>query len=82
MADETLQESSDLYAYQREELLRLLKDLSSRHEGLSTRGEMLLTAEEIPRILERIRQRHHFSRKERHALSEAGFDMHNLFPDA
>lgn len=80
MSDETVQDQ-DIYAYQREELMRLLIGLSARHEGLSTRGETLLSAEEIPRIIERIRQRHHFSRKERHALTEAGFDMQHLYPE-
>ena len=70
----------DIYSFQREELLELLRSLSSRHEPLSVHGNILLWADDIPRVLEKMKNRNHFSRKERHALTEAGFNLELMYP--
>ena len=80
MPDTPIEEKEDIYAYQRSELLELLKSLASRHDPLVANGQKLLWPDEIYVILQKINQKHHFSRKERHALIEAGFDLNQLFP--
>jgi hypothetical protein len=70
----------DTYFYQREELLSFLKSLAARHEPLVVHEDILLRPDDIYRLLEKIRNRHHFSRKERHALSEAGFNLNQIYP--
>ena len=75
-----LETSDDIYFYQREELAGLLKSLANRHEPLMINGEVALFADEIYRVLEKINQKHHFSRKERHALTEAGFNLEQIHP--
>ena len=70
----------DIYGFQRDELLDLLRSLSSRHEPLVIHGNIMLWADDIPRVLEKIKNRNHFSRKERHALMEAGFNLDLLYP--
>ncbi len=78
MKDEVVQ---DLYAYQREELIRMLTGLSSGHEHLTVNGEITLWADQIPKVIEKIRQKQHFSRRERQALIAAGFDLDKLYPE-
>ncbi len=70
----------DIYAYQRSELLDLLKTLADRHEPLVANGEILLRPDDVYVILQKIHNHNHFSRKEKHALTEAGFNLPKLFP--
>ena len=75
-----LETSEDIYVYQREELLELLRTLASRHEPLVINGEIMLRPDDIYRVLEKLHNRSHFSRKERHALTEAGFNLEQIYP--
>ena len=70
----------DIYAYQRSELLDLLKSLASRHAPLIANGEIVLCPDDVYVVLQKINNRHHFSRREKHALTEAGFNLSQLFP--
>jgi hypothetical protein len=72
--------SEDIYAAQRDELMKLLKRLSAAHEPLVVHGRPALVADEVMGVLTKIRRDFGFSRKERMALTEAGFDLENLFP--
>ena len=73
-------EKEDLYAYQRSELIDLLKSLANRHQPLVVNGQTLLVADDVYVVMQKINQKHHFSRKEKHALIEAGFDIEQVFP--
>lgn len=70
----------DTYAYQREELLLLLRRLSKTNEPLVIHGAVHLSSDDATRLLHKIRQGSHFSERERRALIEAGFDVQALFP--
>ncbi len=70
----------DIYAAQREELLALLKGLSRRNEPLVVHGKARLTADDLARVLQKLRHGFGFSRTERSALTDAGFDLDELFP--
>lgn len=72
--------AEDIYAAQRDELLTLLSRLSSSNEPLTVHGNALLTPDEMSIIIVKIKNKHHFSRKERAGLIEAGFDVDHLFP--
>ena len=74
------QQIEDLYSYQRAELFELLLSLSGRHEPLVVNGEILLRPDDIPRTLEKMRNLNHFSRREKHALTEAGFSVELMYP--
>lgn len=71
----------DLYAAQREELLTLLTRLFRGNEPLRVHEVTRLTPDDIARVLSKIRQGYGFSRTERAALTDAGFDLDRLFPD-
>lgn len=75
------EENEDIYASQREELLTRLKTLSAAHAPLVVHGAPVLAADEVTGILTKIRRDFGFSRKERAALTDAGFDLDNLFPN-
>ncbi len=70
----------DTYAYQREELMALLRRLSRDNEPLVVHGQARLSSDEATRILHKIRQGYAFSRRERAALAEAVFDLDRVFP--
>ncbi|MBL8023523.1 MAG: hypothetical protein JNK54_04470 [Elusimicrobia bacterium] len=70
----------DTYAYQREELLSLLRRLSKTNEPLLIHGVPCLTSDDAARLLHKTRQGTSFSDRERRVLTEAGFDLHNIFP--
>ena len=70
----------DIYYSQREELKGLLQSLASSHESLIVRDEVLLRPDDIHRLLEKLKNQNHLSRKERHAVTEAGFDLSQIYP--
>ncbi len=70
----------DLYAYQREELLSRLQRLFDDHAPWVVHGRALLDPDDIARLRQKIRQGYGFSRRERTALTEAGFQIDALFP--
>lgn len=72
----------DVYAAQREELLALLQRMKRGGEPLVVHGEARLTADEAAVVLQKLSRRAGFSRKERAALSDAGFDLQRLYPGA
>lgn len=71
---------ADLYAYQRDELLSRLQKLFDDHAPWVVHGQALLDPDDIARLRQKIRQGHGFSRRERTALTEAGFRVDALFP--
>lgn len=71
----------DVYAAQREELMSTLIGLSRRNEPLRVHEKNRLTPDDIVRVLQKIRHGYGFSRTERTALTDAGFDLERLFPD-
>jgi hypothetical protein len=71
----------ETYAAQREELVQLLTARVRTNEILRTQGGMVLTSDEMGIILMKIKNDHPFSRKERAALTEAGFNLQWLYPD-
>lgn len=75
-----MEETADLYAYQREELLSHLKQLFDAHAPWVVHGRALLDPDDIARLRQKIRQGYGFSRRERAALTEAGFHVDALFP--
>ena len=70
----------DIYFYQREELKGLLQSLADSHESLVVRDEILLRPDDIHRLLEKLKNQNHLSRKERHAVAEAGFNLSQIYP--
>jgi TFIIF-interacting CTD phosphatase-like protein len=70
----------DVYAAQRAELLVLLKDLFDRHESLRVHEKTRLNPDDIASVLQKIKNGHHFSRRESGALVDAGFRLDKLFP--
>jgi hypothetical protein len=70
----------DTYAYQREELFSLLRRLSKTNEPLLIHGERRLSPDDAARLLHKMRQGTHFSDRERLVLTEAGFNLRELFP--
>ena len=79
--DEPRSLRDETYSAQREELLELLRDRVRRNETLRTQGGMVLTSDEMGIVLQKIKNGHSFSRKERAALTEAGFNLEWLYPD-
>lgn len=73
--------SEDIHAYQRGELMDLLLGLSRRHEPLVVHGKARLGPDDVQRVIQKLRHGFGFSRAERAALTDAGFDLHLLFPD-
>ena len=71
----------DTYSAQREELSGLLKGCLDKNEPLKVHEKPVLTQDDIYRVLHKIRTNMGFSRKERSALTEAGFDLERLYPD-
>lgn len=71
---------SDLYAFQRDELLTRLKGLCDAHEPWVVHGDLRLTPDDLARLLFKIRQGYGFSRRERCAMTDAGFQVDHLFP--
>lgn len=71
----------DTYAAQRDELLRLLKTCLDGNGPLRVHEKPVLIPDEIYVILQKIKHSHPFSRKERQALEEAGFQIDKLYPD-
>lgn len=82
MADETPPGDirEDTYAAQREELLVLLKTCLDKNEPLEVHGRTLLRHDDITSVLQKIKNRHHFSRRERAAITEAGFALEKIYP--
>ena len=72
--------TTDLYAYQRDELLSLLKKLFNAHEPWVVHGAPRLTPDDLARLLFKIRQGYGFSRRERSTMEDAGFQVERLFP--
>jgi len=70
----------ETYAAQREELLQLLRERVRTNENLRTQAGTVLTSDEMGMILQKIKNRHAFSRRERLALTEAGFNLEWLYP--
>lgn len=74
-------DDADLYAAQRDELLRLLGGLMRRNEPLVVHDRARLTPDDLARVLQKLRNGYGFSRTERAALVDAGFDLDRLYPD-
>ena len=74
-------QTEDVYAAQREELMALLRRLMKTGESLVVHGEVRLTTDDAAVLLQKFRRGFGFSRKERTALSDAGFNLDALFPD-
>jgi hypothetical protein len=72
----------DIYAAQREEFLALLRRMKSTGEPLVVHGQRRLTADDAAAVLQKLGRGFGFSRRERDALSDAGFDLPKLFPGA
>ena len=70
----------DIYGAQREELLSLLKSHAARNEPLVVHGQARLTPDDMSVLLQKIKRRIGFSRRERSSLTDAGFDLDRLFP--
>jgi hypothetical protein len=79
-SDPSLSPMEDTYAYQREELLGLLRRLSKNNESLVIHGLERLSADDAAHVLHKIRQKGVFSNRERRALVDAGFNLSALFP--
>ena len=79
MVEEEVRE--DIYAAQREELMELLRRLKASGDSLVIHGEPRLTWEDAASVLRKLKRGFGFSRRERSALIEAGFDLGNLFPE-
>lgn len=73
-------DDTDLYAYQREELLSRLSALARGNDSLVVHGRERLCNDDIVRVLQKIRQGYGFSRREREALTDAGFALDRLYP--
>lgn len=73
-------DDADLYAAQRDELLRLLGGLMRRNEPLVVHDRARLTPDDLARVLQKLRNGYGFSRTERTALVDAGFDLDRLYP--
>ena len=72
--------AEDVYAAQREELMSLLTRMKRTGEGLLLHGEPRLNSDDAAVILQKLSRGHSFSRRERAALTDAGFDLPALFP--
>ncbi len=72
---------TDAYAAQREELLGRLKKCLAANEPFTVLERPRLTPDDIAVILQKFKNGYGFSRKERSALTEAGFRLEKLFPD-
>ena len=70
----------DIYAAQREELMELLRRLKASGDSLVIHGQPRLTWEDAASVLKKLKRGSGFSRREHSALTEAGFDLTNLFP--
>lgn len=71
----------DIYAAQREELMTLLTRMKRTGEPLILHGELRLSSDDAVAILQKLGRGFGFSRRERSALVEAGFDLGRLYPD-
>ena len=71
----------EMYAAQREELLGLLKSRAAQSLPLIVHGKSVLTPDDMSLLLSKIKNNHHFSSKERSALTEAGFNLDWLYPN-
>ncbi len=72
---------NDTYSAQREEMIALLKACLNKNEPLCVHEKPLLTPDDMYLILYKIKQNIGFSRKERNALTEAGFHLDQIYPD-
>lgn len=79
--EDAVAEIEDIYAAQRDELLGLLRDCMGRNEPLRVHGKTVLSYDDIPTLLQKIKNRLPFSRREREGLIEAGFAVARLFPN-
>ncbi len=70
----------DVYAAQREELMVLLRRMKQSGEPLVVHGENRLSSDDAAVILRKLKRDFAFSRRERLALIDAGFDLEHLFP--
>jgi hypothetical protein len=70
----------DVYAAQRQELLDALTACLREHRPFTAIGRPVLGRDDIPALLQKIKHEHPFSRKERNALKEAGFQVEKLYP--
>jgi hypothetical protein len=77
---ETTPPTEDVYAAQRDELLALLKSLLQRNEPLAVHGRPRLSRDGVAALLQKLRNGHPFSGREREALVEAGFSVEKLYP--
>lgn len=74
-------EAEDIYAAQRDELLALLKGCMERNEPLRVHERKVLSQDDIPALLQKLRHKLPFSRREREALADAGFAVARLYPN-
>jgi hypothetical protein len=81
MPDDETSPAEDLYAAQRAELMTLLLQMKKTGEGLVIHGEPRLTSDDATAILQKLGRGAAFSRRERAALSDAGFNLPGLYPD-
>lgn len=81
MTDETQEKEPDIYAAQREELMGRLKKCLAANEPFTVLERPRLTPDDIAVILQKLKNGYGFSRKERSALTEAGFHLEKLFPN-
>lgn len=72
----------DIYMAQREELMSLLRTCVKTNEPLRVHQKIALMPDEMSVVLQKIRNGYGFSRKERTALTEAGFLLDKMFPEA
>ncbi len=79
-SEDAVAETEDVYAAQRDELMRLLRDCMECNEPLRVHGKVVLSNDDIPTLLQKIKNRLPFSRREREGLVEAGFAVARLFP--
>jgi len=73
-------DDGDVYAAQREELIALLKSGVANNEPLRVHDKTRLSSDEMAVVLQKVKNGYGFSRKERGALTEAGFALDKLFP--
>jgi len=70
----------DIYASQREELLSRLTACVRQNQPLTAYESPVLSSDEAAVVLQKIKNSHPFSRKERRGLLEAGFAVDKLYP--
>ena len=75
------EKNEDIYASQREELMTLLRRMKSSGEPLVVHGQPRLSSDDAAAVLQKLGRGFGFSRRERSALTDAGFDLDHLYPN-